>query len=64
MLRQTFVRLFVVLVVMSFAGVAQGQDKLQNYFSDAACKVKVATDPMQKRDILNISFERMTNALL
>ena len=63
MLRQTFVRLIVVLIVMAFAGVAQGQDKIQNYFSDAACKVKVTVDPIQKREILDNSLERMADAL-
>ena len=63
MLRQTFVRLIVVLIVMAFAGIAQGQDKLQDYFSDVACKVKAAADPSQKREILDGSFERMSKAL-
>ena len=63
MLGRTTVRLAVLIFVMAFAGNAQGQDKLQNYFSDAACKVKVTNDPTQKREILNKSFENMVTAL-
>ena len=63
MLGRTVVRLTVVMVVMAFAGIAQGQDKLQNYFNDAACKVKATTDPIQKREILDKSFEKMYSAL-
>jgi len=63
MLGKTAIRLAVMIFVMSLAGIAQGQDKLQNYFSDAAGKVKVTTDPTQKREILNKSFEKMSKAL-
>lgn len=63
MLGRTAIRLTVMIFVMSLAGIAQGQDKLQNYFSDAADKVKVTTDPTEKREILNNSFEKMTKAL-
>jgi len=63
MLGKTAIRLAVMIFVMSLAGIAQGQDKLQNYFSDAAGKVKVTTDPTEKREILNKSFEKMTKAL-
>jgi hypothetical protein len=63
MLRRTAVQLAVIMFVMAFAGIAQGQDKLQNYLSDAACKVKATTDPLQKREILDNSFEKMFKAL-
>ena len=63
MLGRTAVRLAVLIFVMSLAGIAQGQDKLQNYFSDAAGKVKVTADPTQKRDILNKSLTDMITAL-
>jgi len=52
-----------MMFVMAFAGIAQGQDNIQKYFSDTACKVKATTDPSQKREILNKSFERMFTAL-
>jgi hypothetical protein len=48
---------------MAFAGIAHGQDKLQNYFSDVAGKVKAAAEPSQKRAILDDSFTRMSKAL-
>lgn len=63
MLRRTAVCLTVMLLVVAFAGIAQGQDKLQNYFSGTASKVKLATDPSEKREILNKSFEKMSRAL-
>jgi len=63
MLRRTAVSLAVMVFVMAFAGIAQGQDKLQNYFSDVACKVKAAAEPSQKREILDESFVRMSKAL-
>ncbi|MCX6832195.1 MAG: hypothetical protein NT028_08705 [candidate division Zixibacteria bacterium] len=63
MLGRTAVRLAVMVLVMAVAGIAHGQDKFQNYFSDAACKVKVTTDPTQQREILNKSFENMVTAL-
>ena len=63
MLGRTALRLAVMMFVMAFAGIAQGQDNIQKYFSDTACKVKATTDPSQKREILNKSFERMFTAL-
>jgi len=53
----------MLMFVMAFAGIAQGQDNIQKYFSDAACKAKAATDPLLKREILNTSFEKMSKAL-
>jgi hypothetical protein len=53
----------VLASVMALASVAQGQDKIQNYFSNAAGKVKETSDPGEKRDILNHSFETMSKAL-
>jgi hypothetical protein len=52
-----------MMFVFAFAGIAQGQDNIQEYFSDAACKVKATADPSQKREILEKSFERMFKAL-
>jgi len=63
MLRRGTVSLAVVLFVMACAGTARGQDKLQNYFSEVACKVKSTDDPAQKREILDASFEKMSKAL-
>lgn len=63
MLGRTVVRLAVMVFVMAVAGVAQGQDKIQDYFNDAARKVKATEDPAQKREILSKSFESMASAL-
>ena len=58
------VMMFVMLMlVMAYAGIAFGQDGLQKYFNNASLKVKATTDPLQKREILNRSFEKMSKAL-
>ena len=60
---RTVFRFMVIMFVMVYAGIALGQDGLQKYFNDAALKVKATTDPSQKREILNTSFEKMSKAL-
>ena len=42
---------------------AQGNEKIQNYFNEAAIEAKSASDPVQKRKILNASLVKMTKAL-
>jgi hypothetical protein len=57
---------FGVLVMMSVlvqGGIAGGKDDIQKYFNNTACKVKATTDPAQKREILNRSFQTMSKAL-
>jgi hypothetical protein len=58
-------RIVPVFIVMMFAlvQVGQAQDKIQKYFNDTASKVKATEDPAQKREILNKSFETMTEVL-
>lgn len=63
MFGRTAIRVAVMVFVIAVAGIAQAQDKLQNYVSDAAIKAKATTDPVQKREILNKSFESMVTAL-
>ncbi len=63
MFGRTAIRVAVMVFVIAVAGIAQGQDKLQNYVSDAAIKAKATTDPVQKREVLNKSFESMVTAL-
>jgi hypothetical protein len=63
MLRRTAICVMIMLSVVAFAGIAQGQDKLQNYFSGTASEVKLATDPSEKREILEQSLEKMSKAL-
>ena len=67
MLTRTALRLTVMAFVMMFAlvhaGTALGQDNLQKYFNDTACKVKATADPSQKRAILNDGLQNMSKAL-
>jgi len=53
----------VMMCVLVYAGIAAGQDNLQKYFSDTACKVKATADPSQKRAILTERLENMSKAL-
>lgn len=61
--RLTVIMFIVTMLVMAYAGIVFGQDGLQKYFNDASLKVKATTDPLQKREILNKSFENMSKAL-
>jgi len=63
MLGRTAIRLTMIMFVIAFASIAQGQENIQKYFNDTACKVKATTDPSQKRDILNTSFDHMFKAM-
>ena len=63
MLGRTAFRLFIILFVVFYAGIAFGQDVLQKYLNETSLKVKATTDPSQKREILNESFEKMSKAL-
>ena len=67
MLTRAALRLTVMAFVMAFAlvhvGSALGQDNLQGYFNDTACKVKATADPSQKRAILNERLGNMSEAL-
>ena len=63
MFRRIAIQLTAMMIVIAFAGVAQAQDNFQNYFNDTAAKVQATADPLQKRVILNNSFERMFKAL-
>jgi hypothetical protein len=55
-----FIIMMFVLIQTVNAG---GQDGIQTYFNDAACKVKATTDPAEKREILNKSLQTMNKAL-
>jgi len=58
--------LFGVLIMMFVlvqAGNAEGNNGIQKYFNDTACKVKATTDPAQKREILDKSLQTMSKAL-
>ena len=51
------------MCVLVYAGIAFGQDNLQGYFNETACKVKATADPSQKRAILSERLQDMSTAL-
>jgi len=55
--------LLVVMGVLGWAGTAMSQDKVHNYLNDTSLKVKAATSPEQKREILSNSLAEMTRAI-
>jgi len=63
MSKRNVVRAVVMMSVLLFAGTAFGQGKVQNYFNDAATKVKATDDPSQKREILSSRIQDMLTAL-
>ena len=52
-----------MVCVLALAANAGGRGELQKYLSDAAIKVKATADPVEKRNILNQSFQTMSAAL-
>ena len=63
MVARTVLGFIVMMFILIQTGNAQGNDNIQKYFNDAACKVKATTDPVQKREILNKSLQTMSKAL-
>ncbi|MBN2183898.1 MAG: hypothetical protein JW746_01070 [Candidatus Krumholzibacteriota bacterium] len=63
MSKRIAVRAVLMMCVLFYAGTALGQDKIQNYFNDAAIKVKATNDPSQKREILSTKIQNMSTAL-
>ena len=63
MVKRTALRVIIMMSILVYAGLAAGQDNVQKYFNDAACKVKATADPSQKREILNNTFQDMSKAL-
>lgn len=57
------VRAVLMICVLFYAGTVFGQDKIQNYFNDAAIKVKATNDLSQKREILSAKIQDMSTAL-
>lgn len=54
----------IMLLVCSVAiSQAQGKEKIQQHFNNAAIEAKATTDPTQKREILTKSLTKMTTAL-
>jgi hypothetical protein len=63
MLTRTALRVLMMICVLVYAGTALAQNNVQEYFNDAACKVKATSDPSQKREILNNELSTMSKAL-
>jgi len=60
--RITLVSIMLLVCSLTMAQ-AQGKEKIQKYFSDAATEAKAASDPTEKRAILENSLSKMTKAL-
>lgn len=52
-----------IIFVLALPANAGGKGDLQKYFSDTAGKVKATDNPSEKREILNASFQTMSQAL-
>jgi hypothetical protein len=52
-----------MMLFMVNVGNAAGNDRIQKYFNDTACKVKATAEVSQKREILNKSLQTMSKAL-
>ncbi len=53
----------VILCILALPAYAGGKGELQGYFNDAATKAKTASNPVEKRQILNDSFHTVSTAL-
>jgi len=53
----------ILLFIISFPAKAGGQDEIQKYYNNVAKEVKAANSPAEKREILNNSFTKMSQAL-
>jgi hypothetical protein len=61
--RKSALPLLVVIGVLGWAGTAMSQDKIHNYLNDTSLKVKAATSPEQKREILATNLGQLTRAI-
>ncbi len=52
-----------MMSVLALTAYAGGKGELQQYFSNAAAKVRATDNPSEKRAILNSSFQTMSKAL-
>lgn len=60
--RTTFVSILLLVCSIAIAQ-ANGKEKLQQYFNDAATQAKAVSDPAEKRAILTNSIAKVTKAL-
>jgi hypothetical protein len=63
MLARSFLGSLIVMFAVTQAGYADGGGDISRYFNKTAIEVKATTDPVQKRDILHNSLEKMSEAL-
>ena len=61
--RKSALHLLVVIGVLGWAGSAMSQDKVHNYLNDTSLKVKAATTPEQKREILSHDLGAMNRVI-
>jgi hypothetical protein len=53
----------VIMSVLALPAFAGGKGEIQKYFSDAASRAKATANPVEKRQILDESFNTMFTAL-
>ncbi len=53
----------IMMFVLTLPVIAGGKGELQKYFSDAAKRVQATDNPSEKREILNESFQSMSEAM-
>lgn len=53
----------IALPALAQDGATKAENKLKDYFSDAALRVKKEHDPAQKREILNRSLDKVLKAV-
>ena len=62
-LRNVFAYTVMVCLFVGI-GYGQGKDEFKNYFNDAALRVKAASSPQEKREILSTSLSAMSRSLV
>jgi len=53
----------IMVCLFAGTGYGQGKDGIKNYFNDAALRVKAASSPQEKREILSTSLSAMSRSL-
>ncbi|HLP15307.1 MAG TPA: hypothetical protein VK470_03550, partial [Bacteroidota bacterium] len=62
-LRNVFVWIAMICLCIG-KGYGEGKEDLKKYLNDTAIRVKAASDPREKREILQTSFSTMQRALV
>jgi len=63
MFNRIMLRVMIVFGTLGIASAATAQDRVHNYFNDAALKVKATNNPVEKREILSKNLDQMTQAV-